>query len=85
MWLQDTTDMIVVARQIQEQNKDPYIAFIDLTKAFDSINREGLWKVMSRFGCPTNFMTMVRHLHDNMTATVLINGTETEPLTIRTG
>ena len=50
-----TTDMIFVARQIQEthreQNKDLYIAFIDLTKAFDSINYEALWKVLPRFGC----------------------------------
>ena len=52
---QGTMDMIVVARQIQEkcpeQNKDLYMAVTDLTKAFDSINSEALWKVLSRFGC----------------------------------
>ena len=72
-------DMIFVARQIQEkcqeQNKDRYIAFTDLTKAFESINYEALWKVLSRCGCPTTFITILR-LHDKMTATVLINGTE---------
>ena len=61
------------------------MAFIDLTKAFDSINREALWKVLSRFWCPANFITILRLLHDKMTATVLFNGTETEPFTIRTG
>ena len=81
--------MIFVARQIQEkcreQNHEQFMAFIDLTKAFDSINREVLWKVLSRFGCPANFITILRLLHDKMTATVLFNGTETEPFTIRTG
>ena len=38
-----TTDMIFAARQIQEkcreQNRDLYMVFIDLTKAFDSVNK----------------------------------------------
>ena len=61
------------------------MAFIDLTKAFGSINREALWKVLSRFGCPANFITILRLLHDKMTATALFSETETEPFTIRTG
>ena len=56
-----------------------------LTNAFDSINRETIWKVLSRFGCPANFITILRLFHDKMTATVLFNGTKTEPFTIRTG
>ena len=52
------------------------MAFIDLPKAFDSISREALWKALSRFGCPANFITILRLLHDKMTATALINGTE---------
>ena len=44
-----TTDMIFSARQIQEksreQHRDLYMVFIDLTKAFDSINRAGLWSL----------------------------------------
>ena len=41
-----TVDMMFVARQIQEkgreQNRPIYMAFIDLSKAFDTINREVL-------------------------------------------
>ena len=80
--------MIFVARQIQEkcreQNQELFMAFTDLTKTFESINREALWKVLSRFGCPANFITILRR-HDKMTATVFFNGTETGPFTIRTG
>ena len=72
------TDMIFVARQIQdkcrEQNQEVFMAFIDLAKAFDSINRETLWTVLSRIGCPVNFITILRLLRDKMTATVLFNG-----------
>ena len=63
-----TTDMIFVARQIhvkfREQNQELFMAIIDITKASDSINREALWKVLSRFGCPANFITILRLLHD---------------------
>ena len=41
-----TSDMIFVARQLQEksreQNQPLYMIFLDLTKAFDTVNREGL-------------------------------------------
>ena len=42
--------MIFAARQIQEkcreQHQGLFMAFIDLSKAFDSVNREALWKVL---------------------------------------
>ena len=48
--------MIFTARQLQEKcqelNVDLYMAFVDLTKAFDTVSREVLWKLMAKFGCP---------------------------------
>ena len=42
--------MIFTARQLQEkcqeQNVDLYMTFIDLTKAIDTVSRDGLWKIM---------------------------------------
>ena len=62
------------------------MVFTDSSNSFNSINREALWNVLSRFGCPIYklYTTVLRLLHDKMTATFLINGTETEPFTIRT-
>ena len=59
--------------------------FVDLTKASDSIDCEALWKVLPIFACPSNFITIRRLLDYKMTATVLINGTKTEPFTVHTG
>ena len=59
-----TTDMIFCARQIQEksreQHKDLYMVFIDLTKAFDSINRTGLWSLLAKFGCPSKLINIIK-------------------------
>ncbi|VDM06301.1 unnamed protein product [Schistocephalus solidus] len=73
-----TTDMIFAARQLQEKYQERrthlYTTFVDLKKAFDTVNRDGLWKVMQKFGCPERFTHMVRQLHDGMTARVPDNG-----------
>ena len=70
--------MIFAARQLQEkcqeQYDDLFITFIDLTKAFDTVCRGGLWQIMEKFGCPRTFTPLVRQLHDEMRAIVLDNG-----------
>ena len=43
----------------QEQNVDLYMTFVDLTKAFDTVSRDGLFKIMAKFGCPAKFIAMV--------------------------
>ena len=47
-----TLDMIFVLRQIQEKCRGLYAAFVDLTKAFDTVSLDGLWKILARLGCP---------------------------------
>ena len=73
-----TTDMIFTARQLQEkcreQHKDLYMIFIDLTKAFDSVNREGLWQVLRKIGCPDRFVKIVESFHQGMQGRVIDGG-----------
>ena len=49
-----TVDMIFAARQLQEKCQEQYdelfITFIDLTKVFDTVSRDGLWLIMEKFG-----------------------------------
>ena len=53
-----TTDMIFAARQLQqkcqEQNLDLYLTFVDSTKAFDSVCREGLWSTWPNLAAQRN-------------------------------
>jgi len=67
--------MIFSARQLQEkcleQYKDLYLIFIDLTKALNSVNWSGLWTVLSRVGCPNNFVKIVQSFHDGILASVV--------------
>nr|VZI46782.1 unnamed protein product [Spirometra erinaceieuropaei] len=84
-----TTDMIFATRQLQEKcqvmRTHLYATLGDLTKAFDRVNREGLWKIMQKFGCPERFAQMVRQLHDGMMARVTDNGAVSEAFAVTNG
>ncbi|BHF84948.1 hypothetical protein SprV_1002810200 [Sparganum proliferum] len=84
-----TTDMIFAAGKLQEKCQEMrthlYSTFVDLTKAFNTVNREGLWKIMTKFGCPERFIEMVRQLHDGMMARVTENGTVSEAFAVTKG
>ena len=86
---QRSTDMIFSARQLQEkcqeQYKDLYLVFIDLTKAFDSVNRPGLWVILSKMGCPDKFISIVKSFHDGMFASVIDGGSMSSQFIVSCG
>ena len=81
--------MIFTARQLQEkcteQGKDLYHCFVDLSKEFDTVNREALWVVLEKSGCPSKFVRMIRLLHDGMQARVNFGGELSEPFPVENG
>ena len=84
-----TIDIFFPARQLQEkcqeQNVDLYMTFVDLTKAFDTVSREELWKIMAKFGYPAKFITMVRQFHDGLLARVQNDGEFSDPFPVTNG
>ena len=66
--------MIFSLRQLQEkcreQGKLLYLPFIDLTKAFDLVSRDGLFKILGKIGCPPTLLSIMKSFHDNMKKTV---------------
>ena len=61
------------------------MTFVDLTKAFDTVSREGLGKIMAKFGCPVKFIAMVRYIHDGMLARVQNDGEFSDPFPVTNG
>ena len=81
--------MVFAARQLQEkcqeQNTDLCSTYVDLTKAFASLSRDGLWRVMRKYGCPDKITTVVRTFHDVMIARVQGNGGTSEAFPVTKG
>ena len=61
-----TAEAIMIVRhviqQTIDQKKELALAFVDLTKAFDSIPREKLYKVMEDMKCPANGIRSVKEM-----------------------
>ena len=70
-----TMDMIFCLKQVQEkcieQNMPLYVVFIDFSKAFDTVSRQGLWQVLKKYGCTEKFVSLIEALHTGMQANVV--------------
>ena len=84
-----TVDMVFSLRQLQEKCREQqmplYVAFIDLTKAFDLVSREGLFRILLKIGCPPKLHSMIESFHTGMKGTVQFNGSTSEPFSILSG
>ena len=84
-----TIDMVFSLRQLQEkcreQNMPLYLAFIDLTKAFDLVSREGLFVLLEKIGCPPTLLQITVSYHENMHASVFFDGSLSNSFAIKSG
>ena len=62
-----------------------YVAFIDLTKAFDLVSCDGLLVLLLKIACPPKLFSVIRSFHTDTKATVQFDGSLSEPFTIRSG
>ena len=81
--------MIFAVRQLQEkcveQQQDLYLTFVDLTKAFGTVDRNGLWLILSKIGCPARFVQVIRSFHDGMLAQVMESGVMSDSFEVTSG
>ena len=59
--------------------------FVDFQKAFDSIHRETLWKIMETYGIPEKLINMIKALYKNTRVAVIHDKSKTEWFDIKSG
>ena len=55
----------IAMKKRREHNKETWILFLDLVKAFDRVPRDLLWLVLEKFGVPMKVIRLLKSLHDN--------------------
>ena len=70
-------DIMFVVRRLQELGRKEgvplYTCFVDLQKAYDSVDRYLLWDVLARFGVPPVIVDIDHQFHDGMRACVRLD------------
>ena len=61
------------------------MAFVDLTKAFDTVSRSGLYMVLHKIGCPPTLLQLIISFHEGMKATDQFDGSTSDSFEIRSG
>ena len=81
--------MIFVARQLQEKccemHKNIYMAFVDLTKAFDTVNRNLPWNILRKLYCPPSFIAIRQQFNTGMCAQVVMAGSQSSSFPVEVG
>jgi hypothetical protein len=58
-------------------DQDAYVLFVDLVKAYDTVNREMLWLILARLGIPPQMIQVLQKLYTDVTIHMKI-GSKTE-------
>lgn len=61
-----------------ERQTTLHAVFIDFAKAFDTIYRHLLWRILDRFGSPPAILSIIRSFHDHMKGRISIAGKQPE-------
>ena len=71
-------DMIFCTRQMVEKaiehREQLFLVFVDLRKAYDSVPREAMWRVLEKYGFPVQMINIIRSFHEDMSAELKIGG-----------
>ena len=73
------------AGEVLKTAKPRYIAFINLIKAFETVSRSGLYKILEKMAYPPRLLSLVESFHEDMQSTVNFDGTTSASFKIQKG
>ena len=83
------TDQIATLRIILEQslewNSPLYVNFVDYEKAFDSVDRQTLWRLLRHYGVPQKITDIIRNMYERINCRVVHGQQVTDAFQVKTG
>ena len=68
-----------------EWNSTVYINLIDFEKAFDSVDREILWKLLWHYGAPDKIISLIRCMYKNLSCKIAHAGQLSQSFQVKSG
>jgi hypothetical protein len=82
-------DQIFCLRSIAEKTRDKclqlWLCFIDLKAAYDTVNREGLWKILGEYGISKHLIELIEAMYQGTVAQVKMDNELSQEFKIKTG
>ena len=75
----------IIIEQSCEWNFPLFINFVDFEKAFDSVDRDTLWKLLRHYGVLVKIVNIIRSSYEGLSCRVIHRGQSTEAFNVRTG
>jgi hypothetical protein len=75
----------IIIEQCIEWSSRLYTVFVDSEKAFDSINREAMWKEVKRYGMPIQIVNVIKVTYQGCACRVVHEVLVSEPILVQTG
>ena len=76
----------ILMEKAREFHRPLYMCFIDLKKAYDSLSREALWRILATsFNLPHKVLSIVQALHKDSVASVRAYGKTSREFSISAG
>ena len=83
------TDQIFILRHVVQQcaeYRNPLMmAFVDYEKAFDSVHRPILWRVLRHYGIPLKYVNLIKSVHERSRCKVNVNGVLSSEFPVNSG
>jgi hypothetical protein len=57
---------------LREHDQESWVLFVDLVKAYDTVNREMLWKILTTLGVPESLITVLKKLYKDVTTNLRV-------------
>lgn len=84
-----TGDPLGIVRRLEEyaieKRKQLHFAFLDISKAYDSVDRPAMWKILKKFGLPNKIIDVIKSLHMGQQGRIIQNGQLSRPFEIKSG
>ena len=75
----------IVLEKSCKWNSPLYVNFIDFEKAFDSLDRQSLWKLLRHYGVPEKITGIIRKSYSGMTCRVVCARQQADAFQVKTG
>ncbi|KAG0780410.1 hypothetical protein G6F21_012145 [Rhizopus arrhizus] len=69
----------------RRSHRFPVVAFLDIKSAYDTVDRRVIWDALSRSGASSPFLSLLVHLFDDVSVSVLVSNHSSVPFSPVTG